>query len=219
VDEHQTDELLEAIWTRREKGDTDVDACLQAAHAEVDRAAIERMAERGLVRLSDDQVAFTDEGERIAAEIMRRHRLAERLFTDLLGMTVEQSEQVACTFEHTRLVPEVTDGLCTLLGHPRECPHGRPIPPGACCREGRTEIESALMPLSEVPFGRSGRVAYVRPRHHERLHMLLSMGIAPGVALRVHQRTPVMVVEVAQSEFAMDREVAEDVYVWLDPNG
>lgn len=219
MDERLIDELLEAIWTCREKGEQGVDACLRAAHAEVDRETLEHMVDQGLVTVEDDQVGLTEKGEGIAAGIMRRHRLAERLFTDLLGMTVEQSEQVACSFEHVRLVPEVTDGLCTLLGHPRECPHGRPIPPGACCLEGRTEIERALTPLSEVPFGRSGRVAYVRPRDHQRLHMLMSMGIAPGVPLRVHQRTPVMVVTVAESEFAMDREVAKDVYVWLDPNG
>jgi Fe2+ transport system protein FeoA len=49
--------------------------------------------------------------------------------------------------------------------------------------------------------------------------MLLSMGIAPGAHLSVHQRTPVLVVAVEQSEFAMDQEVAEDVYVWLEPKG
>jgi DtxR family Mn-dependent transcriptional regulator len=148
--------------------------------------------------------------------IIRRHRLAERLFADVLGMNMEQIEKAACNFEHA-VVPEVTEGICTLLGHPHECPHGKPIPPGKCCRERRQEVKQAVMPLSEVLCGRQGRVAYVRPQNHDRLHLLLSMGIAPGAHLSVHQRTPVMVVTVEQSEFAMDREVAKDVYVWLDP--
>ena len=130
-------------------------------------------------------------------------------------MNLDQIEEAACSFEHA-VVPEVTEGLCTLLGHPQECPHGKSIPPDECCRDGRKEIESALMPLSELPCGQLGRVAYVRALHHDRLHMLMSTGIYPGVKLRVHQRTPVLVVQVDQSEFALDLEVAEDVYVWLD---
>jgi DtxR family Mn-dependent transcriptional regulator len=218
MDTHVTEEILEAIWTCRERGETSIEACLQAAHAEVNREMVQQMAADGLVEVSGDEVRFTDQGERTAAEVIRRHRLAERLFTDVLGLSVDKAEKAACSFEHSGVVPEITDGLCTLLGHPRDCPHGRSIPPGECCREGRTEVASALMPLAEVPFGRGGRVAYVRPQHHDRLHMLLSMGIAPGAGLRVHQRTPVLVVEVEQSEFAMDREVAEDVYVWVDPS-
>jgi DtxR family Mn-dependent transcriptional regulator len=63
-----------------------------------------------------------------------------------------------------------------------------------------------------------GRVAYIRSLHHHRLHQLLSMGISPGVKICLYQRTPVLVVAIDQSEFAMDAEVARDVYVWLDPS-
>jgi DtxR family Mn-dependent transcriptional regulator len=74
-----------------------------------------------------------------------------------------------------------------------------------------------LMALSEAPIGRELRVAYLRPSHHDRLHLLLSMGINPGVRLRLHQYTPVVIVQVDHSEFALDNEVAKDIYVWIEP--
>jgi Mn-dependent DtxR family transcriptional regulator len=81
-------------------------------------------------------VELTERGRERAGSIIRRHRLAERLFTDSLAMDSESEiEQQACKFEHI-LSPEATDKICAFLGHPRTCPHGAPIPPGGCC--GRT---------------------------------------------------------------------------------
>jgi len=78
-------------------------------------------------------VALTERGRNKAGSIIRRHRLAERLFTDSLAMDSEtEIEQQACKFEHI-LSPGATDKICTFLGHPRTCPHGAPIPPGPCC--------------------------------------------------------------------------------------
>ena len=78
-------------------------------------------------------VELTPRGRERAGSIIRRHRLAERLFTDSLAMDSESEiEQQACKFEHI-LSPEATDKICTFLGHPRTCPHGAAIPPGACC--------------------------------------------------------------------------------------
>jgi Mn-dependent DtxR family transcriptional regulator len=78
-------------------------------------------------------VELTERGRKKAADIIRRHRLAERLFTDSLALDSEtEIEQQACKFEHI-LSPEATDKICAFLGHPRTCPHGAPIPPGTCC--------------------------------------------------------------------------------------
>ncbi|MGH9786072.1 MAG: metal-dependent transcriptional regulator [Terriglobia bacterium] len=76
---------------------------------------------------------MTETGRARAASIIRRHRLAERLFAETFHMTDEQQlESNACTFEHI-LSPEVTERICAFLNHPRQCPHGSPIPPGECC--------------------------------------------------------------------------------------
>jgi len=78
-------------------------------------------------------VEFTERGRRKAAELIRRHRLAERLFTESLGMINEHEvEEQACKFEHI-LSAEATDKICAFLGHPKTCPHGAPIPAGECC--------------------------------------------------------------------------------------
>jgi putative ABC transport system ATP-binding protein len=78
-------------------------------------------------------VELTARGRQRAADIIRRHRLAERLFTDSLALDSEtEIEQQACKFEHI-LSPEATDKICTFLNHPKTCPHGAPIPPGQCC--------------------------------------------------------------------------------------
>src|SRR5436305_7732242 len=82
-------------------------------------------------------VELTPRGRQRAADIIRRHRLAERLFTDSLALDSEtEVEQQACNFEHI-LSPEATDKICLFLGHPETCPHGAPIPRGQCCATDR----------------------------------------------------------------------------------
>jgi hypothetical protein len=76
---------------------------------------------------------FTERGHKRAQDVIRRHRLAERLFVETLHVDSEaEIEQQACKFEHI-LSPEATDRICSFLGHPQTCPHGSPIPAGKCC--------------------------------------------------------------------------------------
>src|SRR5579859_2034158 len=94
----------------------------------------------GSTEVSEEEnfrVDFTPRGEQRAANIIRRHRLAERLFMETLHIENEaEVEQQACKFEHI-LSFEATDKICTFLGHPKTCPHGSPIPPGCCCTQAR----------------------------------------------------------------------------------
>ena len=78
-------------------------------------------------------VALTRRGRQRAADIIRRHRLAERLFTDSLALDSEtEIEQQACKFEHI-LSPEATDKICTFLGHPEDLPAWGADTAGQCC--------------------------------------------------------------------------------------
>src|SRR5579871_2775692 len=89
-------------------------------------------------------VSLTPRGRNKAGSIIRRHRLAERLFTDSLAMDSEtEIEQQACKFEHI-LSPGATDKICAFLGHPKTCPHGAPIPPGPCC-QGKPRSEASTI--------------------------------------------------------------------------
>jgi len=88
-------------------------------------------------------IEFTPRGRQRASDVIRRHRLAERLFTEALNIQDEaEVEEQACKFEHI-LSAEATDKICSFLGHPETCPHGSPIPPGPCC-ERKAAIKSGF---------------------------------------------------------------------------
>ena len=124
------DEVLEQLWTRREtQGHVDSHEYTAVQW----KRLINTMSAIGLVSVNNGDAEFTGKGESRARDVIRRHRLAERLFMDVLSIHDEEEiESSACKFEHI-LSPEVTDRMCTLLGHPTACPHGSPIPKGLCC--------------------------------------------------------------------------------------
>jgi putative ABC transport system ATP-binding protein len=128
------DEVLEQLWQR---GETMGHVDSHDYTAMQWRRLVNTMTEIGLLRMENGEPEFTPKGEQRARDVIRRHRLAERLFMDVLSIHDEEEiEASACKFEHI-LSPEVTDRMCSLLGHPKACPHGSPIPRGACCAENR----------------------------------------------------------------------------------
>jgi putative ABC transport system ATP-binding protein len=163
ADEEQFDEVLEELWVLAENSEIAEVGRMEVHGALPVSLAVEKMMEMDLVTASPHPpeahdhkpfanpchdalkpagistgdgtmiVELTPRGRQRAADIIRRHRLAERLFTDSLAMDSEtEIEQQACKFEHI-LSPEATDKICAFLGHPRTCPHGAPIPSGPCC--------------------------------------------------------------------------------------
>jgi len=176
ADEEQFDEVLEELWVLAENGEIAEVERMEVHGALPVSLAIEKMIQMGFVSSAPHPphphdhkpfvnpchdalkpvaasvgdgtmiVELTPRGRERAGSIIRRHRLAERLFTDSLAMDSESEiEQQACKFEHI-LSPEATDKICTFLGHPKTCPHGAPIPPGQCC--GGVRINSAALDLS-----------------------------------------------------------------------
>jgi putative ABC transport system ATP-binding protein len=178
ADEEQLDEVLEELWVLAEHGEIAEVERMEVHGALPVSLAIEKMIELDLVvsaphppgthdhrpfvnpchdalkpvaaSMGDGTmvVELTARGRERAGSIIRRHRLAERLFTDSLAMDSEtEIEQQACKFEHI-LSPEATDKICTFLGHPRTCPHGAPIPPGPCC--GTVGVASGTLATDTV---------------------------------------------------------------------
>jgi len=130
------DEILEEMWMQQESA-----LHHEGAHfTELQRRRLSAtMCRIGLVQARGSGMEFTAEGESRARSVIRRHRLAERLFMDVLAISDDAAvESNACTFEHI-LSPEVTDRICTFLGHPTTCPHGSAIPPGECCGYGTSD--------------------------------------------------------------------------------
>ena len=126
------DNLLKEVWHAQEDtGAREFESERFAAFVE-NRATFLLMAAEELVRLGDGRLTFTPLGEQRASRVIRRHRLAERLFCETFGIDPDIVDDHACRVEHT-LSPEVVEKLCVFLKHPRTCPHGSPIPAGACC--------------------------------------------------------------------------------------
>lgn len=213
---HDRDEIFEIIWMKREKGQKDLCVIEQDIKNENLRDLVGQMEKDGLLRVENDKVEMTAEGEKEAAGLIRRHRLAERLLIDVLETKQDGLEDSACQFEHI-LSEEVTDAICTLLGHPKECPHGLPIPEGKCCQKAKEVLESVVSTLDKLDVGESATVAYILTRNHPRLHKLMSFGIAPGVRIKLHQKFPAYVIQVEETQVALEKDVIGDIYVRKGP--
>jgi putative ABC transport system ATP-binding protein len=134
-DEIRFDHLLERIWMCGEEGtNAQLDSIrIPGAPGALDSArTLGRMADLKLVEMRDTDVHLTETGNRRARDVVRRHRLAERLFKDTFAIDDSEAHTQACKFEHI-ISPELDQRICTFLGHPKTCPHGNPIPPGDCC--------------------------------------------------------------------------------------
>src|SRR5271165_6420002 len=178
ADEEQFEEVLEELWVMEELGEIAEIEHMGMHGALPVSLAVDKMREMGLVETAPHPpeahdhkpfvnpchdaltpstfsvgdgtvvVELTERGRQRAADIIRRHRLAERLFTDSLALESESEiEQQACKFEHI-LSPEATEKICTFLGHPRTCPHGAPIPLGPCCErnlapQGQEQVQAS----------------------------------------------------------------------------
>jgi putative ABC transport system ATP-binding protein len=131
-EEERFDHLLEQIWIYGEGGIQPGIERLAGLGLNDHGHLLSRMADLELIRLADSRIAFTERGERRARDVVRRRRLAERLFTDTFAFEDPVADSQACKFEHI-ISPELDEKICTFLGHPETCPHGHTIPPGPCC--------------------------------------------------------------------------------------
>jgi DtxR family Mn-dependent transcriptional regulator len=211
--EHEIEELLEELWTLEEQGRSRRKDLREGSKLGDAAEVLERLLERGLVRVEADLVIMTPAGRELAARQVRRHRLAEFLLTQVIEVADERVvDETACVMEHI-LSPEVTDSVCSFLGHPKACPHGKPIPPGNCCRSFSTAIEPLVQPLDRLAVGSSARIVYIAPKEPELLTRLSSLGIVPAVTIRLQQKRPAAVIAIGETSLALDPESAAQIYV------
>jgi len=201
-------ELLEKLWIAEEEHDPGLEATLGAI------GEFDELAGLGLVENYQQRWTLTEAGQVEAAKAIRRHRLGERLLVDVFHTLDQEMEEHACRLEHA-LLDGLDESICTLLGHPQFCPHGKPIPPGECCREMRALVGRLIAPLSELKEGMGGKIAYLQMNHPARLQKLMAMGVLPGEKITLLRRSPSYVFEVGFSQFAVDEEIATTIYVRL----
>jgi len=125
---------LKAIWHIKERGE-DVKISTIAKMLNVRQPSVVQMLKKlnskNLVNYNKAGVKLTEDGERIGASMMRNSRLLEVLMDSALK--VEIDEEMVCGIEH-HMNKQFTDALCTMLSHPRKCPHDHEIPMGQCCK-------------------------------------------------------------------------------------
>jgi DtxR family transcriptional regulator, Mn-dependent transcriptional regulator len=120
------------MWALEEEGRVPEAARVRIPDVVDNRRTLQGMAESGLIFPPGATLDFTPRGRSQARDLVRRRRLAEVLFSSAMRLPEPEVELAACRMEHI-IDPEVTNSICSFLGHPRTCPHGRPIPQGNCC--------------------------------------------------------------------------------------
>jgi DtxR family Mn-dependent transcriptional regulator len=210
----RAEEALEALWVGMFEGNRHsmplADPSL-AGHEE----ALAELLRMSLVNVKADVVELTIHGLALATQTVRRHRLAEMMLANVLEINNDRMDDAACGIEHS-LREGVDEAVCTLLGHPQRCPHGKPIPPGDCCRRVGGKVVGEVAPLSKLYPGQSGRIAYVQTGEAKKLQKLMAMGVLPGKGVRLIQGFPSFVFQVGQSQFAVDDEMASTIFVRTD---
>jgi len=150
------EEYCETIFELAED-DLDVIQARIAERLEVSRPAVSEMVKRlekeGLVTSDDHVILLTEDGRELATSVVRRHRLAERFLTDVLGLSWTEAHHEAGKWEHV-ISPAVESALDRLLGQPTTCPHGNPIP-GSSYREPDTRQ------LADIGVGESFTVSRI----------------------------------------------------------
>jgi DtxR family Mn-dependent transcriptional regulator len=198
------DEALQTIWELRELGEVTLSEVVEDVG---NKPWVIEMEAEGLIRIREEKISLTGDGEKHARDITRRHRLAERLFTDVLDL--KEFEADACRLEHA-ISPEVEEAICTFLGHPPTCPHGKPIPRGNCCKLYARKVRPLVSSLRDLEVGARAKVMFISAPAMDRLS---SIGLVPGAVIKLQQKRPSYVLDIDETTIAIDEDIATGIYV------
>ncbi len=204
----RAEEILETLWVHVEE-EKQESLDLGIARGE---PAVDELWKSGHIKLIKDKIILTDKGKTEGQKIVRRHRLAERLFADILDVKKKLVHPISCQFEHL-LHEGIEENICVLLGHPTTCPHGKPIPKGECCHKSKESISKVISSLADLRVSQKAKVAYIHTKDHKKLQKLMAMGVLPGMPIALIQEFPSYVFQIGQSQFAVDKALAECIFV------
>jgi DtxR family Mn-dependent transcriptional regulator len=155
-------------------------------------------------------VKLTEQGRSVALSVFRRHRLAERLLTDVLHYDWTESHDEACKLEHA-ISDNLANSIEKTLHSPETCPHGNPIPD-----EKGYLAPSKSEALSNLSAGQHGVVSGIPDENTEVLRYLANLGMLPGVEVKVEEKAPFkgpMMVKVGSNSYPLSLDVASGIYV------
>jgi len=224
-----TEMFLRTIWELEEEGVTPLRARIAERLSQSGPTVsqtVARMERDGLLHVeSDRHLALTDLGRRRAVAVMRKHRLAERLLADVIGLEWEQLHIEACRWEHV-MSEAVERRILTLLEEPLVCPHGNPIPGldelglptdepagGAATsdRLGRLPTLAATVAGDEVTV-RIERISELLQPDAQVMRQLNACGLTPGVSVAVSRKPDGLHVTGSDAE-PVPEEIAEHIFV------
>jgi DtxR family Mn-dependent transcriptional regulator len=211
------EEYLEAIHELEEEG-TDVIQARLAERLGHSAPSVSEMIRRlrgdgylePAAATGGKSVHLTKKGRRLAESVVRKHRLAERLLTDVIGLPWHKAHVEACRWEHV-ISDEVEERLVELLGHPTTCPHGNPIP-------GAGGVRHDLFALTETSPGdtvRLERVTEMVEIDMASLTYLSDHNFTPGAGATVTAKAPdgTLTLELEDGSIALGPALASQLYV------
>ncbi len=210
----KTEEYLEAIYRlERRRGfarTVELARNLNVVPGSVTNT-IEGLERRGLVTHEPYRgVKLTEKGRKLALDVLRRHRLAERLLTDVLHLDWSEVHEPACKLEHA-ITADIVKPLEKILGHPKTCPHGNPIPT-AC----GGILEEKSEPMVNLDPGESGIIAKITDGKADVLQRLAALGIAPGVRVEIEEKPSFrgrITIRVGEESSALEYKVVSKIHV------
>ena len=209
-----TEEYLETILEIEEEGIPPLRARLVerlGLSAAAVSETVERLVRLGYTELLDDRtLRLTDKGRKLATTVVRRHRLAERLLVDVIGLEWEKVHREADRWEHA-ISADVEEKLVELLGDPITCPHGNPIPGSK-----RQASRKAVVSLVKAEPGRVtvSRISEKLELSDEALRLVARARLIPGSTATVLSNGPDgVVVDTPAGEHTVPLEVAEQMFV------
>ncbi|MCW4035496.1 MAG: metal-dependent transcriptional regulator [Candidatus Bathyarchaeota archaeon] len=161
-------------------------------------------------------VKLTEDGRQIASQILRRHRLAERLLTDFLNLDWTEVHDPACKLEHA-FSADIIKALEKALGHPKTCPHGNPIPTNC-----GAIFEQKTVPLTELETKMCAEIAKITEEKEEILKQLAKQSLIPGKSVVIENKTDSgdsYVVRVDDQTYTIDGTLASVIYVKVHKGG
>jgi DtxR family transcriptional regulator, Mn-dependent transcriptional regulator len=206
------EEYVEGIWRLEREvqtvGTGEVAQYMNVAPASA-TTMLKRLAELGLVEHQAYQgVRCTEKGEALAVQLLRKHRLLERLLVDFLDLPWDGVHDLACKLEHY-ISMDVADRIEKAMGGPTTCPHGNPVD---------AMFEDGSFKLSEGVVGEPLTVAKVTDEREDFLAYIADIGLFPGVPISIAERTPfgdVLMLHVhgKDTPIAVGKEVSTAVFV------
>jgi DtxR family Mn-dependent transcriptional regulator len=207
------EEYLEAIHELGEEGMVVIQARLaeRLGHsAPAVSEMIRRLKDEGYLEVRGRSLTLTDKGRGVAESVVRKHRLAERLLTDIIGLPWEKAHVEAGRWEHV-MSDEVEARLVEILGNPTTCPHGNPIP-------GAGGVTPETMVLAETRQGDHVRLQRVTEQveiDQDLLAYLSSHGFVPGTEATVTSRAPdgTLILDIGDGTIALGPTLAQQLFV------